>query len=442
MFVSANRRLTPCTRFGKRAAMNGAYSRLCARPLALRSLAQFAALATAVLLMVWSNDAHAYAWMINQGYAKCGSCHVDPSGGELLTDMGRVFSETSMSTNWSDSAPSDLSKLAFGLDEPDSVRLGGSFRGMRTQPLGDGDSAIFPMQADLYGAADFGVIQIGASLGVAGVNAGSPHNRAAQLTRVDDADLIDENGDPKRGMAVLSRWHWLGIELSDTMLLRLGRLNLPFGLRTSEHTIWARATTATDRESDQQHGIALAHSSEAWRYEFMLSLGNFQIGPDDFRERGYSGMFEYLIDTDLALGVSSSIMRAGKSLVTGSQEATLRHAHGITARWAPWGPATVLLEADVIKRTGAGLGYTGFLTADFAVIQGLHLAATGEWLSTGKPEGGTAIAGAGKPQLGYWVTAHWLFFTHMDARVDLLMRESPGSKDLDKQILTQLHLYL
>jgi hypothetical protein len=422
--------------------MNGAYSRLCVQPFALRSLVQLVALATTLLISAWSKDARAYAWMINQGYAKCGSCHVEPGGGELLTHMGRVFSETNMSTSWSDSAASDLSKFAFGLSEPDSVRLGGSFRGMRTQPLGEGDSAIFPMQADVYGAADFGAIQLGVSLGVAGVNGGSPHNRAAQITRIEDADFLDDEGEPQRAMAVLSRWHWLGIEISDTMLLRLGRLNLPFGIRTSEHTLWVRESTATDRESDQQHGISLAHSGGAWRYEFMLSLGNFQIGPDDFRERGYSGTFEYLVDSDLALGVSSSILRAGKSRVTGAQEATLRHAHGITARWVPWGPATVLVEADMIKRTGAGLGYSGFLTADFAVIQGLHLAASGEWLSTGKPEGGTAIAGAGKPRLGYWLTAHWLFFTHMDARVDLLMRENPVSKELDKQILTQLHLYL
>lgn len=422
--------------------MNGAYPRLYTRPFALRSLAKFAALVGALLVSVWSRDAHAYAWMINQGYAKCGSCHVDPSGGELLTHMGRVFSETSMSTDWSDSAPSDLSKFAFGVSEPDAVRLGGSFRGMITTPLGDGETAVFPMQADVYGAADFGVIQVGLSLGVAGVNANSPHNRAAQLTRVDAADLIDEDGNPQRGMAVLSRWHWLGIELSDDMLLRLGRLNLPFGIRTPDHTMWARESTATDRESDQQHGVSLAHSGGAWRYEFMLSLGNFQVGPDDFRERGYSGTFEYLFADNLALGVSSSILRAGKSLLTGRQEATLRHAHGVTARWAPWGPATVLAEVDVLKRSGSTLGYTGFLTADFAVIQGLHLAASAEWLSTGKLHGGTAVAGAGKPQLGYWVTAHWLPFTHVDARLDLRMRENPVSEELDKTILAQLHLYL
>ena len=35
-------------------------------------------------------DAHAYAWMIRHGYAKCSTCHTDPSGGETLTHMGRV----------------------------------------------------------------------------------------------------------------------------------------------------------------------------------------------------------------------------------------------------------------------------------------------------------------------------------------------------------------
>jgi hypothetical protein len=138
--------------------------------------------------------------------------------------------------------------------------------------------------------------------------------------------------------------------------------------------------------------------------------------------------------------MSSSILVAGKSLVTGSQERTIRHNHGVTARWVPFDPATILLEADVIKNTGYTLGYTGFLTADFATpLQGLHLAATGEWLSTGKPEGGgsAALPGEGKPKAGLWLTAHWLFYTHMDLRVDFVKRHAT-----DSQILAQIHMYL
>lgn len=418
--------------------MTGVFARALQEPRHLGFVLRLFLVGLALVGASWSRDAHAYAWMIRQGQAKCGNCHVDPSGGELLTHMGRVMSETNMSTNWNDGKVSDSSKLAFGLDEPNDVRIGGSFRWMNIYDTGAKEDAFktFPMQMDMYGAADFGWLQVGASLGLGRISRGAAHSRAAQINKVtfEAGDAADA-----RKYAALSRWHWLGFELSDNALLRIGRMNLPFGLRSSEHTLFARESTKTDRESDQQHGIALAHSGGPWRYEMMLSLGNFQIGPDDYRERGYAGQFEYLFNPKLALGLSSSILVAGKSLVTGSDERTIRHNHGVTARWVPFGPATGLLEADVIKNTGSTLGYTGFLVADYATpLQGLHIAATGEWVSVGKPEGGgEATVGAGKPRGGVWLTAHWLFYTHMDFRVDVVKRYAG-----EPQVWAQIHMYL
>src|SRR5690606_10207306 len=255
---------------------------------ASRSLAALAL--TLLAVSSWSTNASAYAWMIQKGFAECGSCHVDPSGGELLTHMGRVQSEVSMSTYWHGDVPrvSEQSKLGFVLDEPDDLRLGGSLRYMGIYNLDAAEDPLshFPMQMDVYGVADLGKIQIGASVGVASVS--TPHVQAAQVTGGQDGDRV-----------LISRWHWLGIELSEDMLMRIGRLNLPFGIRTSEHVLWAREATQTDRESDQQHGVSFAQSTGPWRYELMFSLGNFQVSPDDYRERGYSGTFEYLVDPDL-----------------------------------------------------------------------------------------------------------------------------------------------
>ena len=186
---------------------------------ASRSLAALAL--TLLAVSSWSTNASAYAWMIQKGFAECGSCHVDPSGGELLTHMGRVQSEVSMSTYWHGDVPrvSEQSKLGFVLDEPDDLRLGGSLRYMGIYTLhseeakqaaeATGDPldplSHFPMQMDVYGVADLGRIQIGASVGVASVS--PPHVQAAQVTSGQDRVLI-------------SRWHWLGIELSDDMLMR------------------------------------------------------------------------------------------------------------------------------------------------------------------------------------------------------------------------------
>ena len=37
--------------------------------------------------------AEAFPWMIHHGYTNCAQCHVDPSGGGVLTDYGRAQGE-------------------------------------------------------------------------------------------------------------------------------------------------------------------------------------------------------------------------------------------------------------------------------------------------------------------------------------------------------------
>ncbi len=44
--------------------------------------------------------AHAYPWMIRHHYTNCGSCHVDPSGGGILTTYGRAQSELLLAMRW------------------------------------------------------------------------------------------------------------------------------------------------------------------------------------------------------------------------------------------------------------------------------------------------------------------------------------------------------
>src|SRR5271165_3284197 len=85
-------------------------------------------------------------------------------------------------------------------------------------------------------------------------------------------------------------------------LLRGGRINLPFGIRMIEHTLWARTLTRTDMDASQQYGVSLAVSKENFRGELMGIAGNFEIQQDEFRERGYCGYFEYAPTTTLAVG--------------------------------------------------------------------------------------------------------------------------------------------
>lgn len=391
----------------------------------------FGALSSLCVLFSCST-AHAYAWMIKHGFAECGSCHTDPSGGETLTHMGRVAADQFLS--WGGDRgidPSAHSQFLFGaVREPSDIRLGGSYRHMLlyTAPDGGtpGDAAQFPMQVDVYGSGSVGDLFVfGGSLGVARGIEGSAHVRGAQLNR--------ELG---QGWIVLSRSHFVGVRLDRETLLRAGRLNLPFGLRVSEHVLWVREATRTDRESDQQHGLALAYTKGPLRAEGMVVLGNFQLYPDRYRERGYSASAEYLLRDTLAVGSSSLITRSNEDRFTQARQA-VRHAHGIHGRWGLSPMWALLGEADVLKEGGRGLGYTALVQADYEPLRGLHFMLTGEALDLGALNGGASSPGNGEPRVGAWASANWHFYSHFDLRLDILKRRaSPFT------VQAQLHMYL
>ncbi|HVU01652.1 MAG TPA: hypothetical protein VHE30_07870 [Polyangiaceae bacterium] len=394
-----------------------------------------------LFLVSWSGDSHAYPWMIKHGFAKCASCHTDPMGGETLTGFGRVISDTTLSSRYDGGKdPRPLAELFFGVEEPRALSLGGSVRYMDalyTLPEGNqkGKLRQFPMQADVYGELrPLDRLRISGSIGASRVPLNSPYATAAQITKNNDGDQFN----------AISRTHWIGYDISDEFLVRAGRMNLPFGVRIPEHVMYVRKATRTDRESAQQHGIALSYSSGRIRGEVMGILGNYQISPDKFRERGYSLYGEYLLGLRTAIGVSSLVTTAEDDRFLQTGNPYLRQAHGLTARVAPLPELAVLAEADLLlgtetPKTGASIsttGYVGMVQADYEFIQGFHGLVTGEVVDTGKPnsKGAVAIAGAGKPQFGAWFSVGWFFFTHFDARVDFVVRD-------EKSIQSQIHYY-
>jgi len=442
-----------------------------------------ALLAPALLVLTWTSSAQAYTWMIRHGYGGCTTCHADPSGGELLTKYGRAqgdlllrmrygedelsasASETSgggdsfdsfdsfdtdesspkktepepkpkkVESSAADSGPSSSAGFLWGLFElPSWLLLGGSYRHVTL--LQDGDVRFFPMQADLYGQVKLGSFRVGGSIGAAKVKPGSPHARAAQVTTNQGNELN-----------LISRTHWLGFDLGerDEWTIRAGRLNLPFGVRIPEHVMWVREATRTDRESDQQHGAAIAYNGQALRTEIMAIAGNYQLNPDAYRERGYSLYVETNITEFAAAGVSSMLTFSKADRVTLEQEKTTRGAHGVFTRMRVAQPLVLLLEMDATHMSRRELGYVGFAQLDFEAVQGLHFSATGEMLDIGYQKAASAVAGidvprvtgAGKPRFGGWGSVGWFFLPHFEMRVDAIVRqEAPFA------LMSQLHVYL
>ncbi|MCI0673867.1 MAG: hypothetical protein L0Y64_25740, partial [Myxococcaceae bacterium] len=242
---------------------------------------------------------------------------------------------------------------------------------------------------------------------------------------------------------VVSREHWLGVDAADqTLLFRVGRIALPFGLRNPEHNSWVRSSTRTDLNDGQQHGLAVAYSVEGLRAEVMGFVGNLQLNPAYYREQGYAGYLEVALAQNATLGVSSLMAQSHHDVST-REPFKLRQAHGLFGRWAPGGPLVLMGELDVLREKALGgqgrFGLTGLLQADVEPVQGLHLIATGELLAQEQLSQRPGMRGAGG-----WLSVAWFFNPHAELRVDGMLRRTAtdGPAQSSLTLLGQLHLTL
>ncbi|HKQ70188.1 MAG TPA: hypothetical protein VJT73_12655 [Polyangiaceae bacterium] len=380
-------------------------------------------------LLVVASRAEAYPFMIRHGYTGCAPCHHDPSGEGLLTEYGRAASVLYLSTRYGgsvDEEPTRVKDFLFGIvPTPKWLALGGWIRDGYLVATSGGDvvdDRLLQMRADLAAEASVKAFRAYASLGYAS-HASAALSQKAWVTH------------STTGPNLVAREYWIGVQWSeDAMLLRAGRINLPFGLRNVEHPTWVRNATRTDINQDQQHGVAFAYGRDPYRFEAMAILGNYQINPDRFRERGYAAFIERAWGKHFAAGISSKITHAAQDIAS-NVGATLQ-AHGLFARYAPARPLVVMAEADLLIRSPSGAGTdtggTGLAVVDLEPLQGLHFDLAGETLFP------SAFGTQGT--LGAWASVWWFFFPHFDVRVDAVLRG--GEAVTTVTYLGQVHAYL
>jgi hypothetical protein len=367
----------------------------------------------------------------------------DPKEGEADTDS----EEKSESSEEASAAPAAEASAAapaeptfqnflFGaVTLPDWLLLGGAYRHMNILPTGGGGKfRTFPMMLDVYGQARFlEKLTIGGSIGGARVAAGSPYARRAQITA--------NQGDQWN---LISRTHYIGYDIMPELIVRAGRLNLPFGVRIPEHVMWVRQATNTDRESSQEHGLAIAYVGESIRGEIMGIAGNYQVNPDKYRNRGYSGYLEYATSSSASIGVSSLVTFTATDRATNANLKTTHQVHGLMGRAGFGEKVALLAEADGIFTSRREAGYVGFVQVDTEPLGGFHVMLTGEMLDQGytKPVIGATTtaartAGEGKPKVGGWLSLAWFIYPHFDVRFDAVKRTAE-----DVSLQAQLHVYL
>ncbi|HEY3357329.1 MAG TPA: hypothetical protein VGQ83_29030 [Polyangia bacterium] len=373
--------------------------------------------------------AAAYPWMISHEYTGCAACHADPSGGGLLTRYGRAQAELLLRTRYGTvpegAEPGRVAGFVFGAFEPpESILLGGDVRlmVMRVQPsAGPATNQTILMQSDLSGQVSYKRLRLAGSAGYAG-------NGALAATVVGTTDRF------------ISRTYWLGVDLGEEnqWVVRAGRLNVPYGLRIIEHTAFVRTATRTDIDATQEHGLALAYTGTKLRGEAMAILGNYQVSPDQYRQRGYSAYLEWAARERLSVGASSLITHDEKDAQL--RTPLWRQAHGVFGRYAPVRRLVLLAEADMLlwsQPPGTNtFGAAALLQADYELIRGLHVMATGELLDNAPGQGG-ASAGA-------WGSLVWFFAPHADVRADVVYQSLAlgGGRAGATTVLGQVHLFL
>jgi hypothetical protein len=414
-----------------------------ARGRALRLLSWIGVL---LALFFVARPASAYPWMIRHKYNGCTPCHTDPSGAGLLTEYGRSIGESALRTRYGVPNPDEppvYARFLWGVPTPDWLLLGGSVRNAYelkkqvTDGGGEWTKQFLQMEASLKAQVTIKRFRAYGSLGY------QYHDvaREAQITHRLDNNLV-------------SREHWLGVDLDEdrTMLLRAGRIDVPFGIRNDEHELFTRSTrtTRTNINESQQHGIAFSYNGQTVRGEVMALLGNYQLNGDQYRERGYAGFLEWAAHEKAALGLSSMVTYAKTDYLNQTPD-TIRQVHGIFGRLVPAEPLVFLAEFDaLITKTGAVPGFQtagtsgGFATtvqADIEPTQGLHLIATGEaMVQSGIVTDPTKPGFTGKSFAG-WASVLWFFAPHADIRFDFVAY-SLINGPVNIYILPQWHIYL
>lgn len=392
-----------------------------------------------VLGILLPTTAQAFPWMIKHGYVGCQVCHVDPSGAGILTKYGRAQSELLLKSRYGppsdDGSVSKSTQFLLGAFQlPDAIEgqvavRGGVMLNRTAIPGSRATDQVIPLQmvTDARVAVIHDWLRASASVGIA-------------IRRGQAAALFPRKAED--GFKLVSREFWAGASLmDDQMLVRVGRINLPFGIRGPEHNAWVRTSTRTDINEDQQYGVAVAYTGEGLRAEVMGIAGNFQISPADYHQRGAAGFVELAFAPQVAGGLSFLATFAGADNELRTHN-PVRQAYGVFGRWGVTSDLALQAEANVLHygaddREGA-FGASALAQADLEVVRGLHLIATGELLRDPSPEQHAF-------QRGAWLGLSWFAFQGVEFRVDGIVRQIPrgeGLADISNLIvLSQVNLF-
>lgn len=367
----------------------------------------------ALMVALAAGAAHAYPQLLfTTGATRCGECHVEPSGGGLLTEYGRDEAGDTLSGR------GDGRLLHGAWTPPDWLALGGDLRGALGGKQLDGQDAellAFPMQADLTARAAIGPVALTITAGANGAVRG--RNDGAPLTSY-----------------LVSRAHFASLHPDGAAWsVRAGRFFPTLGIRTQDHTAYVR------RHLDmylleEPYAIEGQLARGAWQGFAAAFLGNPvpETGAGDHASGG-------TLYVERLLGATGAA--AGQVRVARSDESHRYLLGAVGRRWFD-GPALLLTgELDVQRQRFTATGFVryqlvGYLAVTRPFLPGYLIGATVQRYAPDVSFRGTS-RNAVELNLQAFPWAH--------AELHLLTRaEAPGGRTLHPDLLAllQLHYYL
>lgn len=251
----------------------------------------------------------AYVENVVNGYPNCMACHVNPTGGGVLTDYGRSLSSELMSTI----KTKNFQNPVFGLVKNNQhVKWGGHFRSIQTRfennqiKRGSG----FIMQNNVEAAA---YVKDFVFVGTAGTREG-PSSRTP-----DKGDFISER-------------HFALYNADPTVRVKVGKFRQNYGLNDPNHTRFTKRDLGFGSYSEtyQLEVFKMLENGEAL---VSASLGRLDL-PRDQQERNIMGQWTTYLDGKSRLSANALL---------GESTTTRRSLFGIN------GVMPVLSKANIFR---------------------------------------------------------------------------------------------
>ena len=256
-----------------------------------------------ILILIFSlqtKELSGYPSYIAFGYSACATCHYSPNGGSRVNAYGKSsispllqsatdlipFIEGSPDTDDEE----DLQAIT-GFDDDErpqfQYEIGGQVRALirhRNEiPQGESSKTDFiPMLTEINTYMARGPISLYLSL--------SGRKEKAPLDKDDK-------------IVPFSREHWLMLMPTDETFIKLGRMTIPFGLKTPDHTRLTRNTMEL-LQYDQEYGVEISALFEKTFITSMLYFGNHLVGESSTQNKGASASLEQQIWQKIFLGTS------------------------------------------------------------------------------------------------------------------------------------------